>query len=192
MTRLRDNWLPLTAVLAALLGALYVTVRLISPMPREVGPTYYWLVLAYNYTALPVAALVLLAAMTVAFFWFPQFLVRGPTWKRDGVLVAVAALAAVGGVWSAFPLGSVIYRELESASVGDRRYHLGLRLGSPGSPDNVCILCACDRVSFACQCRFIHDESLANLEAVPRLVVDSAMNKVVVEIDGRTVYEEQK
>lgn len=186
MSVVRKNALAITALACVLVTLAYLLFGLTAAMPPDGAWIVYPFTLAYNYTALPVSIVVLLAALTVLFFWLPQALVRRPAYRRDGVLVALALAAMVSFIWVAWPLGSVIYRELDSVSAHGRRYHLGVR-ASARPEQNAYVLCEAE--GWLAWCRHLKDESLATLDPLPVLIVDPVTQVVTVQVADRVLYE---
>ncbi|MBL8057026.1 MAG: hypothetical protein JNK29_10030 [Anaerolineales bacterium] len=184
MQALTKNWIVWTGVASAALAAAFVALSRGAAMPPDGGQTVYLLVQLYNYGALPASIVVLLAALSALFYWIPQALVKGPRYRRDGVWVAVALVAAVAAIAAALPLGRLIYRELASVSTPAGSVHLGVRV-SGDSAQNAYVVCECPGLT--CSCRYLFDESLAKLDPLPELAVDAAQ-RVTVQVAGRLLY----
>jgi hypothetical protein len=152
-------------------------------MPQDGQSIVYAFTIAYNYSALPVSIVVLLGALTAFFFWLPTAIVKRGPYVRDGLLVALAVLAAVASIWLALPLGRLIYRELAQAQFNGTAYYLGVRV-SPDPALNAYVLCEGNWVA---NCRYLQDESLKTLEPLPTLTVESG--RLRVKVAERILYE---
>lgn len=185
MLRLRQNWLLWAGLACAGLAAVYAGLRAGAALPPDGGQIVYPLTLIYNYSALPASIVVLLGALALLFYWLPQAWVRAPGFRRGGLLVLVALIAAAGAIWAALPLGRLIYRELASATAAGRTYHLGVRVS--GDPtQNAYVLCECP--GLVCTCQYLYDPSLNDLQSLPELKVDAAQH-LTVQVAGRLLYE---
>lgn len=189
MRSLKINWIPWIALACLAATGAYLYFRLTAAMPPADGAVVYAFVLAYNYTALPVSITVVLVALIGVFLWLPALIVRAPGFGRDGVLLVLAAGAAVASIWVALPLGRQIYREVPDGTlaVAGRTYHLGARV-SPDPAQNAYVLCDCP--GLVCQCRYLYDESLQTLEPLPELK-RAADGRIVVQVADRILYDVQ-
>jgi hypothetical protein len=190
MTASRPNWIAVSCLAATGVAAFYVLVAFAAPMPQDGQTILYWLALAYNYTALQIAIAVTLVALSALFFWIPQAVVKSAGYKRDGWLIGLTCLAMVASVWSALPLGRLIYRDWGGVAANGKAYRLGLRV-SPDSAQNAYVFLECDALAFLCQGRYLYDDSLKTLQPLPTVVFDAALNTVRVQIEARTLYEIQ-
>ncbi|MGQ0602291.1 MAG: hypothetical protein ACT4QE_11445 [Anaerolineales bacterium] len=188
MSWLKSNWIALTALACVAVTALYAVFAFTAALPPDGGSIIYPSTYAYNYTALPVSIVVLLAALTALFFWIPSALVKRGAWVRDGVLVALACVALIVSIGIALPLGSRIYREVPNGSLtaNGKTYHLGV-IVSGDQAENAYTLCEC--VGFNCECRHLFDESLATLDPLPALTLNPGTQVVTVRVDDRVLYE---
>jgi hypothetical protein len=187
MTAARITWIPIICLITIAVAVLYVVIANVAPMPQDGQAVLYWLTLTYNYTALQAAIAVMLAAITALFFWIPQAIVKGPTFKRDGMLIGLALVAMLASVWAALPLGRLIYRDWAGVQAGGQSYRLGLRV-SPDPAQNAYVFLECDRFAFLCQSQYLYDESLSTLNPLPTVTFDATLNKVLVQIESRTIY----
>lgn len=188
MSLLRQHWIFLTALLTLLIGGGYGLLGTFTPsLPPADQPIYYWLILLHNYTSLPAAILVLMGVMVAAFFWFPQFMVKGPHYIRDGAVIGLSVLALVWSANASWPLMLTLYRELDTQVVADQAYVLGVQIAPPEKHDNVAVLCTCDSNKFLCHCTHLHDAALDTFSAVPRLSVES--QRVAVYVGDKVIYE---
>jgi hypothetical protein len=188
MPSIRNNWIAVVSLACVAVTALYTLFALTAPLPPDGGSVVYPFTIAYNYTALPVSIVVLLAALTALFFWIPTAIVKRGPWLRDAVLVALACGAAVVSIVIALPLGSRIYREAPNGTLAanGKTYHLGV-IASGKTAENAYTLCEC--AGLACECRHLFDESLATLDPLPTLAFDPGTNRVTVQVEGRVLYE---
>lgn len=190
MSVLKKNWIAVTSLACVVVTALYALFAFTAALPPDGGSVIYPFMYAYNYTALPVSIVVLLAALTALFFWIPSALVKRGSWVRDGVLVALACVALIVSIGSALPLGSRIYREVPngSATANGKTYHLGV-IVSGDKAENAYTLCEC--AGLPCTCRHLFDESLVTLNPLPTLSLAPGTQIVTVQVEDRVLYESQ-
>ena len=189
MQSIRNNWIAVVSLACVTVTALYALFAFTAAAPPDGGSIIYPFTIAYNYTALPVSIVVLLAALTALFFWIPNAIVKRGPWVRDGVFVALASVALVVSILIALPLGARIYREVPGGTLaaGGKTYHLGL-IASGEATENAYTLCEC--AGLVCECRHLFDESLATLSPLPTLSFDPGTNRVTVRVEDRVLYEQ--
>jgi len=188
MQRLKDNWIAITSLVCVAVTALYTLFAFTAALPPDGGSIVYPFIIAYNYTALPISIVVLLAALTALFFWIPNAIVKRGAWVREGAFVALACVALIVSIVVALPLGARIYRELPNGTLAanGQTYHLGV-IASEDKAENAYTLCEC--AGFTCTCRHLLDESLATLDPLPTLSLDPGTNRVTVRLGDRLLYE---
>lgn len=193
MKSLQRNWITFTALACVAVTGLYALFAFTAAAPPDGGTIVYPFTIAYNYTALPVSIVVLLAALTALFFWIPNAIVKRGAWVRDGVLVALACVALLVSIIIALPLGSRIYRELPNGTLAanGKTYHLGVIAASDKAGNAYALYAVCECAGLVCTCRHLLDQSLATLDPLPSLALDPGTSRVTVQVDGRVLYETQ-
>ena len=185
--RRRFDWL-WVGLPAALLGLALIVLGRGAGIPREAQPVFYPAVMLYNYGAIQLAIVILLAACLLLVLWIPQALRRLPRFARNGLALALALAGAALACWGSLPraLGVETYVHLDQARWAGRVYQLGVRLGVDA--DNYYVLCECPDPGFVCQCRRLRDAGEPEFTERPDLVTDPAAGTLSIRVGAQTVW----
>lgn len=108
----------------------------------------YWLLIAFDWTALPLAGLALLAAVGLAIVWAVGALRRRRSGRRLGVSAGLVLLAAALLLGASFPAIVSPWAPVDAARAGGRTFYLG---ATRALIDTNYALFECDRLGLFCR-----------------------------------------
>jgi hypothetical protein len=182
--RLDWIWIGLPAALA---GVLFFALGRGAGLPSEGRPVFYPGVMLYNYAAIPLAIVMLLAATLLLVLWLPQALRRLPRYAWNGAAVGLALAGAVLACWGSLPRALLVqnYAHLDRARVAGRVYQLGARIALDG--DNYYVVCDCERLGVLCRCRALRAAGAPDFAERPTLAAE-ADGSLAIRVGNQTVY----
>jgi hypothetical protein len=129
------DWRLLLSLSFVVLAAGLAVVKWLGQGPAHLQSghisTFYVAVLAYEYAALPITALISLAWLLLVMTWLWRL--RQPVhWQTAVVPIAVTTAALLWAAVSTLPQLFVGYEHLKTATVGGEDYHLGVRTALDG------------------------------------------------------------
>jgi hypothetical protein len=177
-------WIGLPAVAV---GILFYFLGRGAGVPGEAGPVIYPAVMLYNYAAIQLAIVFLLAASLLLVLWIPQALRRLPRFAWNGLALALALVGAALACWGSLPRALLVsnYVHLDRAVLAGRVYQLGARLALDG--DNYYVLCDCAQPGVFCRCRRLHQAGEPAFTERPALVADPAAGTLALQVGAQTL-----
>ena len=177
-------WIGLPAVV---LGVLVVYLGRGTGVPSSGGTVFYPAVMLYNYAAIQLAIVILLAASLLLVLWLPQALRRLPRFAWNGLALGLALLGAALACWGSLPRALLVsnYVHLDRAVLDGRVYQLGARVALDG--DNYYVLCDCAQPGFLCRCRRLTEAGELAFTERPALVADPAAGTLALQVGAQTV-----
>ncbi len=177
-------WIGLPAVAV---GLLFFFLGRGAGAPGEAGTVIYPAVMLYNYAAIQLAIVFLLAASLLLVLWIPQALRRLPRFAWNGLALALALLGAALACWGSLPRALLVsnYVHLDRAVLAGRVYQLGARLALDG--DNYYVLCNCAPAGIVCRCRRLHEAGEPAFTERPALVADPAAGTLALQVGAQTL-----
>ncbi len=177
-------WLGLPAMLV---GALLFLLGRDAGVPRAGATVFYPAVLLYNYAAIQLAIVILLAASLLLMLWIPQAIRRLPRFAWNGLALGLLLAGSVLACWGSLPRALLTdnYLHLNRAVLNGRVYQLGARIALDG--DNYYMLCDCARLGFVCQCRALREAGPPEFTERPALVADPAAQTLSIQIGPQTL-----
>ena len=184
--RRRFNWLWI-GLPAIVLGVLFILLGRGAGVPRDGAAVFYPAVLLYNYAAIQLAIVTLLAASLLLVLWIPQALRRLPHFARNGLALALALAGAVLACWGSLPRALLVdnYVHLDRAELDGRIYQLGARLALDG--DNTYVLCDCAQPGVFCRCRHLREAGAPAFTERPELTADPAAQTLSIRVGEQIV-----
>jgi hypothetical protein len=158
-----------------------------SGVPADGATVFYPAVLLYNYAAIQLAIVILLAASLLLVLWIPQAIRRLPRFAVNGLALGLALTGAVLACWGSLPRALLVdnYVHLDRAALGGRVYQLGARIALDG--DNYYMLCDCAQPGLFCRCRHLREAGLPAFTERPALVADPAAQTLSIRIGAQNV-----
>ena len=182
----RFNWMWI-GLPAALVGVLIFTLGRGGSVPGEGRPVFYPLLLLYNYAAIQLAIVILLAASLLLMLWLPQALRRLPRYAYNGLALGLALAGATLACWGSLPRALMVdnYVHLDRADLNGRVYQLGARLALDG--DNYYMVCDCAQPGVYCRCHRLPEAGALAFTERPTLVADPAAGTLAIQVGAQTV-----
>jgi hypothetical protein len=177
-------WIGLPAVA---LGLLFVLLGRGAGVPRDGAAVFYPAVLLYNYAAIQLAIVMLLAASLLLVLWIPQALRRIPRFAGNGLAVGLALAGAVLACWGSLPRALLVdnYVHLNRAALGGRVYQLGARIALDG--DDYYVLCDCAQPGVFCRCRHLREAGVPAFTVRPELAADPVAQTLSIRVGEQNV-----
>lgn len=174
------------ALLVLAFTTLYVLTAYLQPAPRDGQTFWYWPVLIYAHSVIPMSIVCGLVLMGVATAWAIALRTRA---VQRGLLTIVFVLSLITSglmCWSSLQTLALNYRHIASASLDNQIYQLGVIFALDG--DNYYIASACDSFGFACQAHYLYEAGHPNFTEVPQWVADPATHTLTLRVGGQTIY----
>jgi hypothetical protein len=176
----------LYALVVLAVTALYTLTAYLQPAPRDGQTFWYWPVLIYAHSVIPMSIACGLVLMGVATFWIVALKTRA---VNRGLLTAVFVLSLVtSGLMcgSSLPVLALNYRHIASATLDGRVYQLGVVFALDG--DNYYVASACDSLGFVCQADYLVQAGRPNFTEIPQWAADPAAHTLALRVGAETVY----
>ena len=185
MNRLQKLSASYTLVVLAF-AALYVLTAYLQPAPRDGQTFWYWPVLIYAHSVIPMSIVCGLILMGVTTVWVIALRARSVN-RGLFTMVFVFSLVISGLMcWSTLPVFLLSYRHIASATLNGKVYPLGIVFALDG--DNYYIASECDSLGFVCQAHYLYYAGHPNFTEVPQWITDPTAETLTLRVEGQTVY----
>lgn len=174
------------ALLVLAFTALYVLTAYLQPAPRDGQSFWYWPVLIYAHSVMPMSIVCGLVLMGIVTAWIVALRTRA---VNRGAMTALFVLSLVASglmCWSSLPVFFLNYRHIASATLDNHIYQLGVIFALDG--DNYYIASECDVFGFACQADYLTEAGSPNFTEVPQWAADPTAHTLTLRVGGQTIY----